>query len=46
LDAVVAFWAAAEMQAAIARRVVAARVRYMRISVKAKGWQRLRFFFI
>lgn len=35
------FWAAAEMQAAIARRVVAARVRHMRVSVKASGRQRL-----
>jgi len=29
------------MQATLARRVVAARVRYMRISVKVKGGQRL-----
>src|SRR5713226_8417753 len=44
VDAVVVFWAAAETQATIARRVVAARVRYMRISVKAKVRPRLSAF--
>src|SRR5216683_4050077 len=41
LDVLAVFWAAAEVQTTIARRVVAARVRCMRISVKTKGRQRL-----